>query len=106
MGVAAEGNPLCVGVEDYAVRSHPGRSNPVAQLVGSVRDSEVGDCNHGEARVYHIHPRRDIRDEEESGIGKGRDMELALLRVAPRRNEMENEMVSRKQQRTSATHVT
>lgn len=30
MGVAAEGNPPCVGVEDYAVRSHPGRSNPAA----------------------------------------------------------------------------
>lgn len=55
--------------------------------MGSVRDSEVGDCNHGEALVYHIHPQEDIRDEEESGIGKGRDMELALLRVAPRRNE-------------------
>lgn len=30
MGVAAEGSPPCVGVEDYAVRNHPGRSNPVA----------------------------------------------------------------------------
>lgn len=29
-GVAEEGNHPYVGVEDYAVRSHPGRSNPVA----------------------------------------------------------------------------
>lgn len=74
--------------------------------MGNVRDSEVWDCNHGEVLVYHNHLQGGIRGEEETGIGKGRDMELALLRVAPRRNEMENEMVSRKQQRTSATHVT
>lgn len=30
MGVAAEGNPLCVAAEGSGVRSHPGRSNRVA----------------------------------------------------------------------------
>lgn len=86
MGVAAEGNPPCVAVEGSVVRSHPGRSNPVAWLVGSVRDSVVGDCNHVEALVYRIHPPEGIRGVEVSGIGKGRDMELALLRVGPERD--------------------
>lgn len=51
----------------------------------SVRDSGVGDCNHVEVLVYRTHPLEDIRDAEANGIGKGRDMELALLRVGPGR---------------------
>lgn len=87
MGAAEEGNPPCVAVEDCAVRSHPGRNNPVAWLVENVRDSAVGDCNRAEALVYHIHLQEDIRDAEASEIDKGRDMELAPLRVGPERNE-------------------
>lgn len=81
MDVAAEGNPPYVAGEGSAVRSHPGRNIPVAWLVGSVRGSVVGDCNHGAALVYHIHPPGDIRDAEASEIGKDRDMGLSPLRI-------------------------
>lgn len=106
MGVAVEGNPPCVAVADYAFHSHPARNNPVAWLVGSVRDSVVGDCNHVEALVYHIHLWEGILDVEASGIGKGRDMGVSPLRVGPGRNEQVDKYKPGGKKHTSATQVT
>lgn len=87
---AVEDSHLCEGVAVCDVHNHHGHNNHDEEGAGNVRDSESGDCNHGEegeeGHVCRSRP-EDIHDEEVIGNDKGLGTECAPRGLVSERDE-------------------